>query len=145
MKASRYLWWFLVTHMVGTWTYVGGKAVFSRHARGLRRFRPLMEPILTGLFLLHVWQGTRTALRLQANKRLVSGAALVMFLAYHLQSLRFRTEGDLYSTTRRDLTHHWYLYELGLLALASHLSRPWIPVGMALGPVLVAVFQTPVN
>jgi hypothetical protein len=141
MKASRYLWWFLVTHMVGTWTYVGGKVVFSRHERGVGRVRPIVEPILTGLFLLHVWQGTRTALRLQLNNRLVSGAVLGMFVAYHLQSLRFRTEGDLYSTTRQELTQHWYLYELGLLALASHLSRPWIPVGMALGPIIGTVWR----
>ena len=142
MKASRLLLFFLTSHMVSTWALMGGRERFNRHGRFLRRFRPWVEPFLLLTGVAHVVQGIRTVAKTplpwHRNRRFLSGVVLLLFTEYHLDSLRLRRHGSVYDATARELARRWYLFEVGLLALAYHTQRPLLSVGFTLGPLVTA-------
>ena len=140
MKASTLLRSFLLGHMISTWTYLGGRGAFNQHARLLKRVRPLAEPVLLLVGGVHLLQGMRTVystpVPLFQNRRFLSGCALLLFLEYHLDSLRLQRHFSLFDATQHELHQRWYLFEIGLLALSAHTKEPWIGIGFGLPPLL---------
>lgn len=143
MNVSPLIRSFLVCHMVSTWTHLAGRHVFMRHARRLSTFRPLAEPLLVALIMVHGVQGVRRLWRYPQRTRALSAGTLAAFLVYHVATLRASKGGEerLYDNVRTGVTRDWFLYEAGLLALAFHLRSPWIPLGFAVVP-LVHCWQT---
>ena len=126
--------------MLSTWTIWGGQRRFDAHARLLRRVRPVAEPVLGMLMAVHAIQGARTIkntpIPLLKNQRFVSACILVLFLGYHIESLRLRHHKSLFQSTVHEIFERWPMFEIGLLALSIHTKSPWLACGFVV-PLLV--------
>ena len=126
--------------MLSTWTIWGGQRRFDAHARLLRRVRPFAEPVLGMLMTMHAIQGAitikNTPIPLLKNERWVSACILVLFLGYHIESLRMKQHQSLFESTVCEVMERWPLFEVGLLALAIHTKSPCLACGFVV-PLLV--------
>jgi len=141
VRLSNILYSFLLLHLFSNWTLFGGRNIYHRHARFLQKVRFIGEPFFVLVGLSHVIQGTYLSWKrgVMFQQRCLSGWGLLLFLAYHRDSMRRQPQLSFDATTK-ELRNAWYVFELGLITLALHLKRPWVSLGFAI-PVVWANSQ----